>query len=169
MAALNSIYNAHRDALLNSKYYGHRLERYRSYEQGVDIAQAILTPSALGSWAIWQVGWGQPVWALLAAVAALLAVIKPFLQLTKQIERYTKLYAGYSMLYSDLDDIVVQVEVEQNTNPLIMSSFFAARAHARTLAPEGDPKPKAKLRRQYTEEVNIEKPFENYWRPSSAS
>ena len=133
VAQLNEIYRTLLSALLNRKYYGHRLSTYRSWDKVMEIALAIAAASSVGTWAIWQSGYGRSVWAVIAGGAVVLAVVKPFLQLPNEIERYSKLHAGYSDLYYDLDRLVSEIAVQKDVTPEVLTLFRSTQERVRFL------------------------------------
>lgn len=160
------IYDAHRTALLNRKYYGHRLENYRYYERIFQIAAAIVTPgAAIGALAVWQTSVGSFLWFVVATVAGLLAFLRPFLGLSSNVERFSKLYTGHANLYHDLKYLVDEISFTKELTPEIVALFQHAQRRERELGPEDDPKPIAKLIEKYEKEVNKEVPVGNFWLP----
>jgi len=141
------------------------LSSYKAWNKALEIGLAIITPGAIGSWAIWQIGLIQPFWTAIAALAALGAVVKPFLQWPEEIERYSKLYAGYNDLYQDLDRLVANIALKGGVTPEMLTVFRSSQARGRTLAILDDPRPKEKLRKECRKEVNKEKPLNNFWKP----
>lgn len=161
------IYDAYRNALLNKKYYGCRLSNLRNWDQGIDIAIAIGTPTgALGSLAMWQSGLGHTLWTIVLALAALLAIIKPFLQLPRGIERLSKLYAGHTNLHQDLRRLVLRIEADKELAPEVWAQFRYSLEREKELGPEDDPKPKVRLVDNCEVEVNKELPMSKFWDPT---
>ena len=97
---LKVIYDDYRTALLNRKYYGERLHKYRTINRTVEfVIAAGATGSSIAAWAIWGSETGQIAWASIAGASSLIAIGKPIVNITGDIERYTKLYAGYSTIF----------------------------------------------------------------------
>jgi hypothetical protein len=61
---LTIIHNEYRTALLNRKYYGARLERYRTINRWFEIAIALgaTTGTGIAGLAIWKQGYGTAAW-----------------------------------------------------------------------------------------------------------
>lgn len=161
------VYDAYRTALLNSKYYGHRLSSYKKWDKILNIAVAIGTPGGIGSLAIWQTDVGGPIWLLTAAVISVLAAAKPFLNFTQSVERYSKLYTGHTTLYHDLRRLVLDIEAAKELSPDLLALFHYAQDRERELGPEDDPKPISKLVDRYEKEVKNEVPIASLWIPSN--
>src|SRR5437879_5517075 len=85
---LGQLYDDFRSARLLQKYYGDLLSRYVRWTLAFDIAQAIGTSTAVGSWLIWHVGAGPSVWSFIAGAAVLLALVRPFLDFSGRVQRY---------------------------------------------------------------------------------
>ncbi|OGD12385.1 MAG: hypothetical protein A2Y86_03305 [Candidatus Aminicenantes bacterium RBG_13_62_12] len=161
-----SINDAFRTALMNRKYYGHRLTVTRSWNVALDIIIAVGASSAVGTWLIWKKSpAGENAWAMIAGLAALLAVIKPFLNLPKQLEKYSKLFIGHGDVYYDLKAITTELARVRDYTPKVQEAHGKAFERIKQLAPEDDPKIKEKLRRRFFEEVNREIPVESLWWP----
>jgi hypothetical protein len=135
----------------------------------LEIVIAVLTSSAVGSWAIWNISWIVPLWAALVGLAAVLSIIKPLLGWPKEIERYSKLFAAYSVLYHELQNLVDDIAVKGNVPTSALTIYRAARDRAANLAAEDDSQPDEKLRKRFTQEVNKEKPLDAYWRPTKTN
>jgi hypothetical protein len=162
---LDKFYRAHYAALVNKTYYGYRLENYKKSELISEIALAILTPTAVGSWAIWQVGWAAPIWVLLSSSAALLALVKPFLQFSERVGQYSQLFSGYNYLSNQLDTMIQKIETRKNIPPEMWARFEDTQNHDTYLSFKADPKPKEKLYRKCRAEVSKNSPPK--WRPSN--
>src|SRR4051812_14402793 len=110
-SSLTHIYDAYRTALLNRKYYGHRLEWTRRFSFWSEILIAIGATSSGGvaGLAIWGSITGQYVWLWISGIATIISVIKPAFQFGKSIENYTKLYAGHTNIYLSLREVVEDI------------------------------------------------------------
>lgn len=167
-AELRWLYDSYRTALLNRKYYAHRLLVYQRWNLILELAVAVGTSGAIGAWAIWKQGVGRNAWAFLAGLAALIAVVKPIIQLPKRIERYSKLHVAYSELYQDIDRLVSEVKLEKLlTKEMCKSVRLAAERHYK-LELEDDPKPVKHWVQRFYDEVNREIPASTLWMPIAA-
>jgi hypothetical protein len=163
---LNRLYDDYRTALYNRKYYGCLLQKYRRWNFLFEVAIAIASSSAIGSWLIWRsTDFGQNVWALISGITAVLAVVKPFLEFPKQIERYSKLFAGHGDVFHDLDAIVREVESERGFTSKINKKYAETLGRIKELAVDDDPQQDMALARRIQEEVNREIPPEELWNP----
>ena len=163
---LKELYDCYRTSLLNRKYYGHRLENIRMCNRTIDIILALTAASAIGTWAIWQTAIGTIVWEILFSTAAIIAVIKPFLRISDVIERYGKLFIGYSSNVYTIKKIVSEVTRSKEFTDDLNFAYRNILDSFRNLAPDDDPKPKARLIQKYFNEVNNEVPPESLWMPS---
>lgn len=166
VAALNDLYDAYRTALLNRKYYGCRLDSFRTRNKCFEALIAVGTSSAIGAWAIWREGLGPTAWAILAGLATLLAVIKPFLGLAQGVERYTKLFVAHGDSFFDLDLLVKEARRSRHYTKDMDAAFRKTVDRSRQLAPEDDPRPDERLLRQCFEEVKKEIPANQLWLPA---
>jgi hypothetical protein len=163
---VKSINDTFRTALMNRKYYGHRLTATRSRSVVLDIIIAVGTSSAVGAWLIWKATpEGKNAWAFVAGLAALLAVIKPFLNLPKQIEKYSKLFVGHGDVFYDLKAITTELARVRDYTSKVQEAHDRVFQRIKQLAPEDDPVINEKLRRRFFEEVNREIPVESLWWP----
>src|SRR5688572_12095384 len=109
---LHQLYDEYRTAILNRKYYGHRLKIAKRQELVADLIVAIGTSSAVAGWTFWQTPRIATVWSVIGAAAALAAILKTALPLAQTVERYSKLYTGYSGLCFDIKQIIDHVRSE---------------------------------------------------------
>jgi hypothetical protein len=162
---LRKLYRDYRTALFNREYYGCRLEEMRTRNRTMEIAIAVGTSSAIGSWLIWTTPTGEAVWASISAVTAVLAIVKPFLDYPGRIERYSKLFAGHGDVYYDLDQIVQGVQQAGDFTPKINKAYAEVLARVKELAPDDDPKLNQKLGDWCYDEVNRKLPPDQLWMP----
>jgi hypothetical protein len=161
------VYNDCTKALALEKYNSARLENHRRWNTRIDIALAVVAPSAAGSWAIWQSGLWAYVWAVIAAAGGILAIVKPFLQLPGKVERYSKTRTGYSDLYFDLLRLAKNVSaVRDITEAEWNDKYVGASTRFQKLAVDDDPVPKRKLLDKCLEEARREIEEENFWLPA---
>src|SRR5215470_9919088 len=77
---LTRVYNEYRTALLNVKYYGHKLRWAERANLFCELAIGVVSAaSGVSGWAIWGTGAGKYIWSIVAGAAALSAVVKPIL------------------------------------------------------------------------------------------
>ncbi len=164
-AELRRLYDKYRTALLNRKYYGHKLESFQRTNLIFEMLVAIGTSSAIGAWAIWRDDIGTIIWALLTGVTALIAVIKPLLQLPRKIEKYSKLFAGHGDVFYDLDALVEEVRERKELTEEMRHAYKTALNRIKKMAPQDDPRPSRELLDRYYFEVNREIPPQNLWVP----
>jgi len=164
-ARLIEVYNLYRTALLNRKYYAHKLALWKRWNSALEVALAIGTSGTIGAWAIWRKGAGEDVWTIFAASAALLGVIKPVIQLPKGIERYSKLYVGYSDLFYDFQAVVSDIQTTHSFSQEMGNKVANARERIKKLSLDDDPTPNKTLVKQFYGEVNTEIPSDRLWMP----
>ncbi|HEV7920133.1 MAG TPA: hypothetical protein VGR02_05015 [Thermoanaerobaculia bacterium] len=160
------IHDRLRDALFNEKYYSAKLVRVRRLNKILDVALALLTSGAIGSWYIWKTPPGSQVWAVLACVAAVLAVIKLFTNGPEDIERYTSLHSGYAGLYFELRQVSKEMKIEKGVPPALHARFREASARYAKLGERDDVSPSPRLIKRCYEEVLREIPAERLWMPA---
>ncbi len=168
-ARLIAAYDLYRKALLNRKYYGHRLASWKRWNTGFEIALAVGTSGTIGTWALWKTGAGQYAWTFVAAFAAVLGVIKPIIQLGKGIERYSKLYSGWGGVFYDLEGVVEDIKATHKYTGEMANIVTSAHNRIKDLTPEDDPNPNRRLVRKYYNEVLIEIPPAMLWVPQATS
>jgi hypothetical protein len=164
---LRYIYNSYRTALLNRKYYGHRLTLFQKYNTVAEIFIAIGAAGSGGvaGLAIWGSITGQYAWLFISGIATVLGVVKPVLQFGRHIENYTKLYAGHSNVYLDLKSVVEDIEVSRSLPPKLADKYESIRKRIVELGGLDDPKPDKKLILKLQGQVNEEIPAESLWVP----
>jgi hypothetical protein len=162
-AELNHLYDMYRTALLNRKYYGHRLVKCRAIARWTDIGLALAAASTVGAWAVWQTPLGQSAWQLIGALAVVLAVAKPFLNLPADTERYSRLFTSHGSIYSSLGRIVSDVERLHAFGPSAKLSYAAALERFDEVCKEDDPAPSRRLLKRCFDEVKKELPPSRFW------
>src|ERR1044072_8967941 len=85
-----NIHNEFRTALLNSKYYGWRLDRCQKINRAIEIVIAVgaTTGTGIAGFAIKKNGAGAAAWAVISGASVVLATLKPIVDLPKKIEQY---------------------------------------------------------------------------------
>lgn len=159
------VYDQYRTAIMNSKYYGELLEKFKKRNTIVEIVMAIMAPGAIGAWAIWKEFPWDWLWRLLAASAALLAVLKPILDFQRQIERYSKLWAKYTDLTNDYATIVAEIQVNHAVSAELERRIGTADTRHAELSSEDDPVPEPKRLLEKMEEVKEQVPADSLWVP----
>jgi len=159
------IYDKYRTALLNVKYYGHKLIWARRINLYMELLIAVTASSGVSGWAIWgKEGWAL-VWSLMAGAAAILATVKPLLPLTKNVATYSKLFGGHKSNYHALEELVKRIETEQVWTKEMEAEFAYISKQDREMAGDDDPKPSKRLVAKFTEEVNLQIPVDRLWCP----
>jgi hypothetical protein len=166
-SSLTHIYDAYRTALLNRKYYGHRLELMRrlSFWSEILIAVGATSSGGVAGLAIWGTITGQYVWLWISGVATVASVVKPAIQFSQSIENYTKLYAGHTNIYLTLKQAVEDINDKQRISPDSFRKYQASRDLNRELGGQDDPKPREGLVRRLQVQVNREIAPEHLWMP----
>jgi len=160
------IYDMWRTFLLNKKYYGRRLSRYRSYNFWMEMFIAVgATGSGVAGFAVWQIGYGQYVWATLAAISIILSIAKPLLRLSDEIEKYAKIYGEYASASAKMEILVQDIQVHMAIPPNLLSVFDELRKRAAELVALDDPAPDPKLIRELQHEVNEQIKVDTLWVP----
>lgn len=162
---LIDLYNTYRTAALNRRYYGAKLTHYRAWNLAFEIALAVGTSAAIGSWAIWRGESGQNIWAVMAALSTIIAVLKPILNLSKNIERYSKLFIGHGDACYDLERIVREVSASQTFDSDSLKRYRQILERHRKLAADDDPRPSKRLLKRCFDEVNLQIPPTSLWLP----
>lgn len=164
---LRQIYNTYRTALLNRKYYGHKLSRYQDYNFYTEIAIAIGATGSGGiaGLAIWGTITGKFAWLTISGGATVLSVIKPVLQFGKQIEKYTKLNTGHTSIYLELKAIVEDIERSRSVPRKLEDKYSSIRLLIKELGGLDDPRQNDVLIRSLQSKVNEEIRPEDLWMP----
>ena len=140
---LRYIYNSYRTALLNRKYYGHRLTWYQNFNETMEIAIAIGAAGSGGvaGFAIWGTITGRYAWLLISATATILGVVKPIIRTGVRIENYTKLYTGHSSIYLELKSLVEDIEVSKAIPSKVVEQYVSIKKQIAELGGLDDPDP----------------------------
>jgi len=163
ISRLKRIYDDYRTALMNTKYYAHRLRTYRRWNLTIECCLAIGTSGAIGAWAIWNDSIGMHIWAVMTGCVTLLAILKPILQFSAHIERYSKLHSSYSVLFHDIKRLVSDIDMNGSVTQDIVKSLRHAEERFKSLAPDDDPNPSKTLLEKYYNEVIAEIPAQDLW------
>ena len=159
------LYSEYRTAILNRKYYGHRLKNSKRWERSYDITIGVGTSGTVASWSLWQTPGGEPLWAVIGGIVALGALIKPALPLPQLVERYSKLYTGYAGLCFDIKQVIDQVDAEHALPDDLWTTFRNGQARLKDLAASDDTHPSRRLIDHYVAETNREVPAKDLWMP----
>jgi hypothetical protein len=161
------IYDELKRALLNKKYYGMRLETFRSRNIVMEwMILAGASGSGLAGLAVWGTPYGKPVWGAITAVSALLALAKPLLKMSDKIATYAKLYGDYTGTYEKLRILSDDIQVTHALSTATSKTFHETRKAASELSGLGDPYPDRELVKKLQDQVNAEISLDNLWIPS---
>jgi hypothetical protein len=160
------VYDLHRTALLNQKYYGQRLARYKRWNLVFEITLALSGSGFLASLALFQGAAESRLWQGLVAVAAILVILKPLLGLAGNIDKYSRLFTVYSELFYELGYISSEIKIAQAYTGEVDRLHRRARARFDSMAREDDPQPSRKFLRRLQQEVNAQLPADRMWVPS---
>ena len=163
---LEHIYDAHRTALMNQKYYRYKINRLKKYNFSHEILIAIgASSSGIMAWPLWEEEYGKLIWAIIAGTAAVLSIAKPLVNWSKKIEEHRSRFDGYTMIYYELNSIKQDIEFKQQlTSEHDLRYDKAANLFQKIAVAETDLPSKKLLDRCY-DEVNKEHPAESYWMP----
>jgi hypothetical protein len=161
------IYDGCKNFLLNKKYYGKRLARYRFLNFWMEMFIALgATGSGVAGFAVWQTGYGQYAWATLAAISIILSIAKPLLGLSTRIENYAKVYGEYSSAFAKMSILVDDLQVHRRVTPDLMTAFSDLRTRTAELVALDDPSPDPNLIREIQIDVNATINIEGLWVPA---
>jgi hypothetical protein len=163
---LKNIHDEYRTALLNKKYYGARLQRYRRLNRMLEILIAVgAAGSAIAGFSVWQQGYGVTVWAVISGTSIVLATIKPLLDLPAQIERYAKLTGEYAKVSETYRNIEQDITAAKGLKTEQLETFNQIRRRAVELAELDDPDPDQSIVQKAYDDVNREVPAATLWMP----
>jgi hypothetical protein len=166
---LDIIHDEYRTALMNKKYYGARLERFKRINRLLEIAIALgaTTGTGVAGLAIWKQGYGTPAWAVISGLAIILSAIKPILDYPKQIERYAKLAGEYAAHFETLRIMQQDINASRKLTTEQVETFNQVRKRSAELAVLDDAHPNASTLRRAFDEVKKEIPPEALWMPAA--
>ena len=129
---LDELWDQMHTSLFKKLYYEASSRRYKQRSTILTMTQAIVTPSAMGSWVIWEVQVGtfemKWIWSCLIAVAGIVAVLQPILGYTRIVEasgnaltRWKDLHVEYRILWRNRS-ILTEAEVRNQLNTLERTS-----------------------------------------------
>jgi len=164
-AQIVRIYDSYRTALFKRKYYGYRLITSQQWNLAYECVLALGSSSVIAGWAIWKIGFGEYVWAIIAGLVAVLAILKPFLQLSKSIEQHSQSYVGWSAIYLDIREVVLDIQTKRIFTEEMLKLFSAAEGRIKKLDLSEEPKLIEGLKQRCVEEVKKDIPSESLWDP----
>jgi hypothetical protein len=169
-ATLEEIYTIYRQALINEKYFAHRLT-LRTRENSIyEIALAVGGSSALATWTIWKSGTGRTLWPIIVGIVSILAVVKPFLKLPEGAALYSRLLTGWRGQTLEMKDLASLLRVQRTLDRESIKMFNAAKERQKSLLlNEENEQRRPKLIKQITDEVNREVSEEDLWYPPEAA
>lgn len=162
-----NVYDLHRTARLNKKYYESRLALLEKQTFWMELSLAIPGSSTIAGLWIWTSTEGKIVWTIVGVATTILGVVKSLSKYTDKIRKMEKVLAGYTALEGDLEKLVLQIKHDREYSQSLQKQFFAAIDRKRTLASERvESKPDTALVTRLVDEVNKELPPASYYVPS---
>lgn len=158
------IYDDHRTALFNTRYFETKLARIQSGTLYLDIIIAVGTSTTgIAGWALWSRPNLSVLWATLAGVAASLAVVKPILRLDDKLVKLTRTYGEYGRVAAAYNHLVGDIAIRQNVDDDILKRYEELRKAESAI--ELVPQRSKRLRQNSQSEINREWPISKYWSP----
>lgn len=160
------VYDLHRTARLNSKYYGERLRVLEIQNLSIEIVLALSASTSVASWWVWKTDLGQTTWQTFGALTAVVAIVKPTLKLPDRIRRLEKAQTGYQALEYDLTKLEIQIANARAYTKAMQQAFLDAYSKVGQLIRERvETKEDKPLKLQMQEEVNRELPPDSFYVP----
>src|ERR1700733_3194558 len=111
------IYDDHRTALFNTRYFEIKVSQIQSGALYLDIIVAIGTSTTgIAGWALWSQPALSVLWATLAGGAASLAVVKPILRLDDKLVKLTRIYEKYGGITANYNHLVGDIAIRQSVD-----------------------------------------------------
>lgn len=160
------VYDLHRTARLNAKYYAARLDSLERYNFWTDFALAVSASSTITSLWLWTTPLGQVFWSISGVATAGLSIAKPLLRLTDKIRRMEKVQSGYEALDHDLYRLGVHISQGKSYTSQLQKQFLEAVNRKGLLVRERvEGKEHRQLKRRFEEEVLRELPVDQFYVP----
>jgi len=170
---LKLIHGMYRTALLNKKYYGFRLKKFKTYnlllEWLIALGASGATGTGVAGLTIWKTGFGFEVWGIISAASIILATAKPLVNLPSSIERYSKLWSEYATMHSSLQQIEDELRAKNCLRTEQVEAFTKIQARIPELASQDDPSLDLKLVAKFENQVLKEVPVTSLWMPQRPS
>jgi len=163
------LYDAYRNCLVKSKYYGNELKKYKRYSITMDIVIALATSSAFTSQAILKTPIGLNFVSLLLLISAVIAVIRPILKIGEAIDVYSKLYYAYTELFYRIESLTDDIRRENQVTQVHQRKAIDIFERYRDLELQNDPGESVKRMGKYQDEVDKAIPADTLWLPPSVN
>jgi hypothetical protein len=162
------IYDDHRTAVFNSKYFETKVSHVKTGAMYLDILIAVGTSTTgIAGWALWNEPGFKIVWIALAGLAGTLAVVKPVLKLDDKLVLFTRLFSEHGRVAKGFTDLVADIKARQSLDGETFKRFDALRST--TSAIELVPLGPRRLEQKIQNQINEEWPVSRYWSPSEGS
>lgn len=161
------VYDLHRTARLNVKYYSAKLGRTERINFWLELILACTAPSSVvaGLW-FWQTPIGHLFWQGAAGVAAFIAVVKPLLGHPKKIKEYESVLSGYRTLVHDLNELGSHIRNKKRYDPVAQKDYRLAMNRLRSLIGKSpDARENTKLKAICEKQVQEELPSSAFYVP----
>jgi hypothetical protein len=165
------LYDEHRTACLNVKYYSHKLRRLERWGFWLDASVAFAAPTSAvaGLW-FFQSSLGHLIWSTMSIAAATAATIKPIAKIPTKIKALEQTVTGYQALLFDLKDLGNKVRTEgAYTKPMQKTFDDAIRKSKHLVQAEPDSSNDKVLLVLFEDEVRLQLPKENFFIPKGVN
>lgn len=165
-ARIVELHDDYRTALMNAKYYAHRLERLKLWSIVSDCVIAITASASFAGLAIWKNELGKNVFSVLLAITAILSALRPILRISDKIDRASKLHYGYLELYYRIGGLISEMRVSKQITAEQLAKAGDLSERFRAIELEGDAYQNPKMLRKYQDEIETIIPADRLWLPS---
>lgn len=164
------VYDLHRTARLNAKYYACRLNYLERSNFWMEFALAVSASSTITSLWLWTTPLGQVSWKVFGVATAVLSIAKPLLRLTDKIRRMEKVQCGYEALDHDLYRLGLHISQGKSYTPQLQKQFLEAVNRKGLLVRERvEIRERKRIKRRCEEEVTRELSVDRFYIPKEVA
>ncbi len=156
----------YRRALLDQKYYAHRLSRYKFWDGAANIVAAIATLLSVAGFNF-LTSHKMELSTFVGLLSGLILVVRPLCRPSENIERYSRLHYGYTELFFQIENLLAKIRHNEGVREDNRNEMQDIIERYKNLAVQEDPSANKKKVESLQAEVETAIPVESLWLPAS--
>lgn len=165
-AEIVQIYDLHRTAMINVRYYGRRASVLATQHRRFEIIAAVAASTTLGGLLSASAA-SHWMWIVISGLAALAAAISPVLKLGERVAEMEKLHFAYTQVFYSVDQLVNDIRANDGLDDGLRHAARVLFQQYSSLGPQDEIDPNPALLAEAQSAVEKQFPAEGYWLPAA--
>jgi hypothetical protein len=165
-AEIVQIYDLHRTAMINVRYYGRRASVLAGHLRRLEIIAAVAASTTLGGLLSANTT-GHWMWIAISGFAALATAISPVLKLGERVAEMEKLHFAYTQVFYSVDQLVNEIRSNDGLSDGLRYAAKVLFQQYSSLGPQDEIDPDPAFLAEAQSAVEKQFPADGYWLPAA--